>query len=200
MKRMFLISLVILAMAGVSWGDRGITPSTHFGQYYEFSGTAPSVTTNRIYVDGGTLKYAGSAVGGGLPAGGSVGQTVINTGSGTGDWKDIVYSSQTPTITAGTASAPVVGTAGAKIIYNLTVNAAITTFPAPSGTPATGQEVWLVLTDDNGGSAPYAISGWNGAYRVVGTVLPATTVKNKITVVKLFYSGSAWLVVGVSQE
>jgi hypothetical protein len=100
-------------------------------------------------------------------------------------------------IAAGTVTGlTVTGTNGAKIFATLTVNAAVTTFPLPTGTPAANQEVYLILTDSGG---PQSITGWNGSYRVVGTVLPATTAASKITMVRLIYSG-AWLVVGVSQE
>lgn len=73
----------------------------------------------------------------------------------------------------------------------------ITTFAAPSGTPANGQKLLIRIYS----AAAYALT-WNAIYRVIGTTLPTTTVAGKTIYVGCIYNSddSKWDVVAVTTQ
>ena len=107
--------------------------------------------------DTGNLNISGTAIAGyfsgngslltnlppGLPSGGTVGQLVINTGSGTGSWQITAVAAGQPLLSGGVTTAP------AYAGYTLSGTAGQTyTFPSTSKT--------LLATDGNAASSTYA--------------------------------------------
>lgn len=79
--------------------------------------------------------------------------------------------------------------------YTVTALAAPMTIAAPTGTPTDGQKLILRILDNGTARA----LTWNAIFRVVGTILPTTTVLSKTTYVGCIYNTAAvkWDVVGV---
>jgi hypothetical protein len=69
------------------------------------------------------------------------------------------------------------------------------TIAAPTGTPTDGQKL-IIRILDNGTARALT---WNAIFRVVGTILPTTTVVSKTTYVGAIYNVAAvrWDVIGV---
>lgn len=82
--------------------------------------------------------------------------------------------------------------------YNVTALAVPATIAAPSGTPADGQKLLLRIKDDGTARA----LTWNAIYRVIGTILPTTTVSTKTTYVGCVYNSAdvVWDVVAVTTQ
>jgi hypothetical protein len=70
--------------------------------------------------------------------------------------------------------------------YNVTALAVPATIAAPSGTPTDGQKLVFRLKDS--GTAQ-AIS-WSSVYRPIGTLLPTSTVANKVIYVAMIYNAT----------
>jgi hypothetical protein len=98
-----------------------------------------------------------------------------------------ITSSSTPTPNADTTD-----------LYKVTALAATATFGAPTGTPQDGQTMILRIKDN----ATARALNWNAIYRVIGVVLPTTTVVSKWIIIGLIYDATdtKWDVVGVLQE
>lgn len=79
--------------------------------------------------------------------------------------------------------------------YTVTALAVPMTIAAPTGTPTDGQRLVIRILDNGTARA----LTWNSIFRVVGTVLPTTTVLSKTTYVGCIYNTAAtkWDVVGV---
>jgi hypothetical protein len=97
-----------------------------------------------------------------------------------------------------TSASTVTPTSDASNQYNVTALAVPATFAAPSGTPVDGQKLVLRIKDDGTARA----LTWNAIYRVVGTVLPTTTVATKTTYVGCIYNSAdtVWDVVAVTTQ
>jgi hypothetical protein len=97
-----------------------------------------------------------------------------------------------------TSASTVTPTSDASNQYNVTALAVPATFAAPSGTPVDGQKLVLRIKDNGTAQA----LTWNAIYRVVGTVLPTTTVATKTTYVGCIYNSAdtVWDVVVVTTQ
>ena len=85
--------------------------------------------------------------------------------------------------------------------YNISGLTGAITLAVPSGTPTDGQRLTLKI-EDNGTPRAITWTTTTGGYRIIGTVLPTTTVANKITYVGCVYNAadSFWDVIAVAQE
>lgn len=85
--------------------------------------------------------------------------------------------------------------------YNVTALAVPASVAAPSGTPTDGQKLILRLKDD-GTARALTWTTTSGAYRVIGTTLPTTTVATKTTYVGCIYNATDvfWDVVAVTTQ
>lgn len=85
--------------------------------------------------------------------------------------------------------------------YNVTALAVPASIAAPSGTPTDGQKLILRLEDD-GTARALTWTTTSGAYRVIGTTLPTTTVATKTTYVGCIYNATDvfWDVVAVTTQ
>ena len=86
--------------------------------------------------------------------------------------------------------------------YNITALGAGATFSVPSGSPVDAQKLMIRIKDDGTArSLSWIVTGAN-SYRIVGAVLPTTTVVSKTTYVGLIYNAadSFWDVVAVGQQ
>jgi len=83
-------------------------------------------------------------------------------------------------------------------VYILTALAIAATFSAPNGTPTQGQTL-LIRIKDNGTARALA---WNAIYRIIGTILPTTTVISKTLYVGFIYNSSdtKWDCLAIGQE
>jgi hypothetical protein len=72
---------------------------------------------------------------------------------------------------------------------------------APSGTPVDGQRL-ILRFEDNGVARAITWTTSSGAYRIVGTTLPTTTVAGKITYIGCIYNGTDlfWDVIAVTTQ
>jgi hypothetical protein len=101
----------------------------------------------------------------------------------------------------GAAGGTITPTSGTTNQYTVTALGAAATFAIPSGTPIDGQKLTLRIKD-NGTARGLTWTTSAGGYRVVGSVLPTTTVANKTIYVGCIYNSadSYWDVVAVTQE
>ena len=171
MKRLLLAGMIILLGTGAALGQVSVTPSRTYVPYTVFTTpytSAPSVegSTGFNFSTHAPVFYNGTS------------WLTLLTTAGAGTVFTAAPVIQQAVITAGVADAPMVGTAvGAKIIYNLTVNANITTnFPAPTGTPTDGQQIVMCWIDSGG---PRTVSGWNAIYKAGDMALPLATTASK---------------------
>lgn len=104
----------------------------------------------------------------------------------------------TPRVDTVASASTVTPTGDASDLYTVTALAAAATIAAPSGTPVNGQKL-LLRIKDNGTARALT---WNAIYRIVGVVLPTTTVISKTTYVGCIYNSAdtKWDVIAVATE
>ena len=85
--------------------------------------------------------------------------------------------------------------------YEVTALATGLTVNAPSGTPTDGQKL-IIRILDNGTSQTITWTTSSTGYRVVGSVLPTTTVPNKVSYIGCIWNSQAsyWDAVAVANE
>lgn len=212
----------------ISFGSTGLTPATATsgavtvggvlaignGGTGNNTGSAASVANTVTFNNGGsgdasgttfngsaarTISYntvgAPSATGGGasgtwpININGTVGATTANTGAFT------LLVSGVGSVASGATITPTAGTVNQ---YNVTALATPANIAAPSGTPVDGQKLIIRLKDDGTARA----LTWNAIYRVIGTILPTTTVATKTTYVGCIYNvaDAVWDVVAVTTQ
>jgi hypothetical protein len=134
---------------------------------------------------------------------GTVGATTANTGVFTTLTASTNISSTriNPRISSATSASTFVPNGDGTDQYNITALAVPTTIAAPSGTPVNGQKLTLRIVD-NGTARALTWTTTSGAYRIVGTTLPTTTVASKTIYVGCIYNAEAvfWDVVAVTQQ
>ena len=103
-----------------------------------------------------------------------------------------------PRINYATSSATITINADTTDQYDILALAVASTISAPTGTLTDGQKLNIRIRD-NGISQTIT---WNAVFRVIGTVLPATTTAGKLCYVGCIYNqlDSKWDVVSVAQE
>jgi hypothetical protein len=104
-------------------------------------------------------------------------------------------------VTSGTTTGNQTPTGDTADQYVMTGLTGAITILAPSGTPTDGQKLILRILD-NGTARAITWTTTSGAYRVVGTTLPTTTVASKVIYVGCIYNSTAtfWDVVSVAQQ
>ena len=85
--------------------------------------------------------------------------------------------------------------------YNLTAQAVALAIAAPTGTPVDGNRLVIRLLDNGTGRA-LTWTTTSGGYRVVGVVLPTTTVASKALYIGCVYNSTAayWDVLSIAQQ
>ena len=105
------------------------------------------------------------------------------------------YTTKCATATTATSVTPNISTANQ---YAYTALASALTINAPTGTPVDGDKLTFRIKD-NGTSRALT---WNAIYRVIGTVLPSSTVLGKLLYVGCIYNAAdtKWDVTAVARE
>lgn len=121
-----------------------------------------------------------------------------NGNNGTMNGPLTVIATLRTAVQAVTSAATITPTGDSGNQYNVTALAVPATIAAPSGTPVDGQKL-LLRIKDNGTARALT---WNAIYRVIGTVLPTTTVATKTTYVGCVYNSAdaVWDVVAVTTQ
>jgi hypothetical protein len=131
---------------------------------------------------------------------GTVGATTANTGAFTTLTASTNLSSTriNPRVSTTTSLTTLTPDIASFDQYNLTAQADPLTIAAPTGTPVDGNKL-IIRILDNGTARALT---WNATYTVVGTILPITTVINKIIYVGCIYNAAntRWDVVAVTTQ
>ena len=165
-----------------------------------------TVTTSGNLTLGGTLSGVSltTQVTGTLPvANGGTGATTlaaasIATYAGT---ETLTNKRITPRVVSIADAATITPTGDTADQYVVTALAQSATVAAPSGTPTNGQKLTLRI-EDNGTGRALTWTTTSGAYRVIGTTLPTTTVAGKTIYVGCIYNSqdTFWDVVAVAEQ
>jgi hypothetical protein len=175
--------------------------------------TTGTITIGRATVSQTTNIQAGATASGStktinLGTGGLSGSTtVITIGSTAAAGVVTINGSIKPlSVTAAPSAGTVTPASDTSNQFNYDAITGAYTIAAPSGSPVDGQ-VLILRFRDTGTVATFT---WNAIYRIIGTVLPTTTVASKTTYVGCKYnaigsgtSGSPvpkWDVIAVAQE
>jgi hypothetical protein len=134
------------------------------------------------YLNNLTLGTALPAASGGTGAG-SLAAATIATYAGTETFTNKRITQRIGTVASASTITP---TGDSADQYNVTALAVPATIAAPSGTPTDGQKLVFRLKDS--GTAQ-AIS-WSSVYRPIGTLLPTSTVANKVIYVAMIYNAT----------
>lgn len=130
---------------------------------------------------------------------GSIDATNISDGSVTG--AKLASASITPDKVAGptviTSSATITPTSTSRMVI-VTAQAVGATIAAPTGSFTDGQAIILRIKDNG---TPQTLT-FNAIYRIVGTVLPTTTVASKELYIGAVYNAASvkWDVIAVNKE
>ena len=106
-----------------------------------------------------------------------------------------------PLVTTNTSGSPLViavGSTNQSVQSSLTALAVALSISAPTGTPSDGQKLTIRLKD-NGTARALTWTITSGGFRIIGTILPTTTVASKTTYVGCIYNAADnfWDVVSV---
>ena len=160
------------------------------------TGTGPTGPTGSFtYPGAGIAVSTGSAWGTSLVAPSS---TIV----GISDTQTITNKRINPRpVASGTTTGNQTPTGDSADIYIMTGLTGSITMLAPSGTPVSGQKLMLRFLD-NGTARAITWTTTSGAYRIVGTTLPTTTVASKTTYVGCIYNATStyWDVVAVTTQ
>jgi len=157
--------------------------------------TVTANTTNSLTVGSGLLLNSGTTFNGSAARTITVDSSVATlTGTQTLTNKRI-----TPRVSSVSTTATLTPNSDAFDQVEVTAQSSNFSVAAPTGSPTDGQKLVLRI-NDNGTSR--SITGWDSAYRTVGTVLPTATVANKVTYIGCIYNtfASKWDVVAVATQ
>ena len=106
-----------------------------------------------------------------------------------------------PRIASVTSASTITPNSATTDQFEVTALATGLTVNAPSGTPVDGQKL-IIRILDNGTSQTITWTTSSTGYRVVGSVLPTTTVPNKVSYVGCIWNSQAsyWDAVAVANE
>lgn len=106
-----------------------------------------------------------------------------------------------PRISSVTSASSITPNSNTTDQFEVTALATSLTINAPSGSPADGQKL-IIRILDNGTPQTLTWTTTSGGYRVVGSVLPTTTVANKVSYVGCIWNAQAgfWDAVAVANE
>lgn len=104
-------------------------------------------------------------------------------------------------VAAGTTSGTITPTGDTADIFTMLGLSGTTTIAAPSGTPTNGQKIIFRIRDD-GTARALNWTTTSGGYRIVGLVLPTTTVANKLIYVGCIYNSTDafWDVAALTEQ
>jgi hypothetical protein len=104
-------------------------------------------------------------------------------------------------IAAGTTSGTITPTGDTADIFTMLGLTGATLVSTPTGTPTNGQKLILEIRD-NGTARALTWTTTSGAYRIIGTLLPTTTVVSKLIYVGCVYNATDvfWDVVAVTAQ
>ena len=153
-----------------------------------------------IYSDGTNVAFADSGIVGQNPS-----FTSITATTGTLAITGNVSPSGriTPRVSTSTSvTSPLVWTSNTYDEYVITAQANALTINADAGSPVTGQKIIFRITDNGSAQALTWTTSGTGAFRVIGVVLPTTTVASKTTYVGAIYNSTValWDVVAVTTQ
>jgi hypothetical protein len=172
----FSTSVSGVTVLGTTGTFTSLTGTTISGQTYIASGGVTFVT------ESGNIRPYGLYS---FPAATSTyGFRLVTNGDGTTAWENRTKS-VSATATTGTLT-PDSNTTDIFIASGLT---GAVTFAAPTGSPANGQKL-LIRIKDNGTARALTWTTSAGGYRVIGIVLPTTTVSNKTIYVGCIYNSA----------
>lgn len=128
------------------------------------------------------------------------GETCLVAWNGS-DFAKIASNYQIPQVQTVSTGSTITPTAYNCSEYTVTALGTSATIAAPSGTPVNGQKLVLRIKD-NGTSRALTWTTTSGAYRAVGTTLPASTAANKVLYIGCIYNSqdTYWDVVAVAAE
>jgi hypothetical protein len=100
-----------------------------------------------------------------------------------------------------TSASPIIPTGNTADQYDVTALAAAVTVSAPSGTPTDGQKLTIRIKD-NGTARGLTWTTSSGGYRILGTILPVTTIVSKTIYIGCIYNSADtfWDVVAVTTQ
>lgn len=117
---------------------------------------------------------------------------------GTTDVQTLTNKRVPPLIATTASSATPTPNCDNTDLFAVTALAVGATFAAPVGAPVAGQKL-IIRIKDSGTAQTLA---WNAIYRVIGTVLPTTTVVSKVLYLGFIYNGGdgKWDCLAVGQQ
>jgi hypothetical protein len=106
-----------------------------------------------------------------------------------------------PNVQTVASAATITPNADTNTQVSVTALAVATTIATPSGTAVDGQKL-IIRLEDNGVARAITWTTSSGAYRIVGTTLPTTTVAGKVTYVGCIYNSTDlfWDVIAVATQ
>jgi len=162
--------------------------------------TAPQTLNTIVYSDGTNVSFADSGIVGQNPS-----FTSITATTGTLPITGNVSPSGriTPRVsTSVSITSPLAWTSNTYDDYIITAQANALTINADAGSPVAGQKIIFRITDNGTAQALTWTTTGAGSFRVIGVVLPTTTVAGKTTYVGAIYNSTAsyWDVVAVTTQ
>jgi hypothetical protein len=127
----------------------------------------------------------------------NVATPVNTTDATTKEYVDLKLVLRVTTVTTATTISP----NNITDQYVVTALASALTLNAPTGTLTNGQKFTIRIKDD-GTARALTWTTTSGSYRVIGTILPITTVASKVVYVGCIYNSqdNYWDVVSVAQQ